>query len=81
MQQKLFAVFSLILFCTFGFSQNTISGKITGNSLSPLAGSHIHIGQKTVSADASGSYIVSDLPSGKTKIYISYIGYQAIDTL
>jgi len=81
MQQKLFAVFSLLLFCGIGYSQNTISGKVLSNSQFPLAGSHIHIGQKSVSADASGFYVVSDLPSGKTKIYISYIGYQSIDTL
>lgn len=81
MQQKLFAVFSLLLFCAIGFSQHTISGKVSGNSQLVLAGSHIHIGQKTVSADASGFYSVSDLPSGKTKVYISYIGYKAVDTL
>ena len=81
MQQKLFAVFSLLLFCTTGWSQNTISGKISDNSQFPLAGSHIHIGQKTVSADASGLYAISDLPSGKAKVYISYLGYRPLDTL
>jgi len=80
MQQKTFAFFAL-LFCAIGFAQYSISGKVTNESQLPLSGSHIHIGQKTVSADALGNYAAANLPSGELKIYVSYIGYQAIDTI
>ena len=66
---------------SFGVSQNSISGTITDFNNLPLAGSHIHIGSKTVSSSLNGEFMVKNLPSGKTKIYISYIGYQSIDTL
>jgi iron complex outermembrane receptor protein len=57
-----------------------VSGKITTQDGIPLPGSHVHIGKKTVSSDALGNYIIKKLPAGNTKVFISYIGYQSIDT-
>lgn len=81
MQQKLIVVCSFLLSCTIGWTQYSISGKISNTNQLPLAGSHIHIGQHSVSADAAGEYLVPGLPSGHTKIYVSYIGYKSKDTI
>jgi iron complex outermembrane receptor protein len=45
----------------------------------PLSGSHVHIG-KTVSSDVSGNYLIKDYHQ-ETKIFISCIGFQPVDTL
>ncbi len=73
--------FVLLSFCSVSaFSQHSISGTITGLDNVPLVGSHVHIGSKTVSSDLKGDYVIENLISGKTKIFISFIGYQSIDT-
>jgi len=81
MQTKIYIFFCFCLFCTIGFSQNTVSGKITTQQGLPLSGSHVHIGTKTVSSDVSGNYLIKRLPKGNVKVYVSFIGFQAIDTL
>ena len=81
MQTKIYIVFCFCLFCTISFSQNTVSGKITTQEGMPLSGSHVHIGKKTVSSDVSGNYLIKRLPSGNVKVFVSYIGFQSVDTL
>ncbi len=49
--------------------------------MTPIGGSHIHIGKKTVSTDETGSYIIRNLPSGTYNAHVSFVGYKAIDTL
>jgi iron complex outermembrane recepter protein len=63
------------------YSQNTLSGKISSQEAISFSGVHIHIGKKIGSSDASGNYIVTNLPNGITKIHISHIGYQSVDTV
>ena len=81
MQTKIYIVFYFCLFCTVSFSQNTVSGKITTEEGTSLSGSHVHIGTKTVSSNVSGDYLIKRLPSGKVKVFVSYVGFQPIDTL
>jgi iron complex outermembrane receptor protein len=81
MQTKIFIVFCFCLFCTISFSQNTVSGKITSQKGMPFSGCHVHIGTKTVSSDVSGNYLIKRLPSGNVKVFVSYIGFQSVDTL
>ncbi|MFA9191935.1 TonB-dependent receptor [Flavobacterium sp. FZUC8N2.13] len=81
MSKKIIVFFSLILFANSIYSQNTISGKITCNEPINFSGIHIHIGQKISSSDAAGNYSVNNLPNGATKIFISHLGYQSIDTI
>jgi iron complex outermembrane receptor protein len=79
--QKLIFIALSFFVSTLLFSQNTITGTITNADKTSLIGSHVHIGSKTVSSDSNGDFLIRNLPSGKTKIYISFIGYQSIDTV
>jgi len=63
----------------FGYAQVTIKGVISDENGLPLRDAHVHIANKTTSTDANGSYVLSDIPKGKQKLYISFIGYFAID--
>ena len=81
MNKYTFVVFCFFVCCVTGFSQHTISGKTTNQEQNPLDEVHIHMGAKTVSSDWKGNYSVKNLPKGKTKVYISHIGFQAIDTI
>jgi len=80
MQSKIFSFCCFCLFCTVGYSQITVSGKITTQDGIPLPGSHVHIGKRIVSSDAAGNYSVKRLAAGNTKVFISYIGFRSIDT-
>ena len=62
----------------FGYAQVTITGVISDESGLPLRDAHVHIANKTTSTDVNGSYVLSDIPKGKQKHYISFIGYHAI---
>jgi iron complex outermembrane receptor protein len=81
MLKKIFIFFCFIVFANPLYSQNTISGKILFQEPINASDIHIHIGQKIIRSDASGNYSADNLPFGTTKIFISHIGYQSIDTL
>ena len=81
MQTKIYFFICCSFFCAIGFAQNSVSGKITVSGGMPLAGSHVHVGTKTVSSDFSGNYSIKKLPAGNAKVFVSYIGYKSIDTL
>ena len=49
------------MFAISGYSQHTITGKVSAQNLIPIAGSHIHIGKKTVSSDEEGNYSIKNL--------------------
>ena len=81
MQKKIPLTISFLI-VSFGVqSQYSITGKVSNQSLTPIAGSHIHIGKKTVSSDDTGSYVIKNLPAGKLNVHVSYVGYQSIDTI
>ena len=63
----------------FGYAQVTITGVISDENGLPLRDAHVHIANKTTSTDVNGSYVLSDIPKGKQKLYISFIGYYAIE--
>lgn len=81
MQTKIFIFICCCFFCVVGSAQNVVSGQITVSGGIPLAGSHIHIGKKTVSSDVSGNYTIRKLPTGNIKVFVSYVGYKSVDTL
>ncbi|WP_238989423.1 TonB-dependent receptor plug domain-containing protein [Flavobacterium sp. LMO8] len=62
----------------FGYAQVTITGVISDENGLPLRDAHVHIANKTTSTDVNGSYVISGIPKGKQKLYISFIGYHAI---
>lgn len=63
----------------FGYAQVTITGVISDENGLPLRDAHVHIANKTTSTDANGTYVLSGIPKGKQKLYISFIGYHAIE--
>ncbi|WP_418264532.1 TonB-dependent receptor [Flavobacterium faecale] len=81
MSKKTIVFFWLLLFCSTIYSQNKLSGKIQCKESIHFTDIHIHIGKKIINADALGNYSATDLPNGKMAIYISYLGYQTIDTI
>lgn len=82
MQKKISLTFFLLMFA-YGVQsqQHSIKGKVSTEAMIPVSGSHIHIGKKTVASDDSGNYAITNLPSGKLDVHVSYIGYQPIDTI
>ena len=79
MQQKFYGLCCLLFF-GFCFSQNSISGKVYNSDSSPISGTHVHIGSKSVSSNSKGEYTIKNLPFGLLKIYVYNIGYQIIDS-
>lgn len=63
----------------FGYAQVTITGVISDENGLPLRDAHVHIANKTTSTDNNGNYVLSGIPKGKQKLYISFIGYHAIE--
>jgi iron complex outermembrane receptor protein len=81
MQKKIMLIFFWLIFCFDVQSQHSITGKVSTQAMTPVIGSHIHIGKKTVSSDEKGNYAIKNLPAGKLNVHVSYVGYQSIDTL
>ena len=81
MQKKIMLIFFLLIFCFDVQSQHSITGKVSTQPMTPIIGSHIHIGKKTVSSDEKGNFAIKNLPDGKLNVHVSYVGYQSIDTL
>ena len=73
-------LFFFMVYC-FGYAQVTITGVIANENGLPLKDAHVHIANKTTSTNANGSYVLSGIPIGKQKLYISYIGYNAIEEI
>lgn len=81
MQQNSFLVLCLLLVGITGFSQNKISGTITSIKKQPLNGAHIHIADKSTASNPAGIFEFKNIPSGKQRLIVSYIGFHTIDTL
>jgi iron complex outermembrane receptor protein len=65
---------------SFVYSQNKVSGKITNEKNEPLSGSHIHSGSNFTVSNPIGDFLM-DLPTGRNRIIVSFVGYQTFDTL
>ena len=75
--------FIKLLLLVAGFSanaQNSISGKITDIENTPLTEVEIHASEihKGTTTKKDGTYILKNIPNGKIKITISYLGYKTI---
>ncbi|CAM3826002.1 TonB-dependent receptor [Flavobacterium cucumis] len=76
---RLLSILFFFLVGFFGYAQVTISGVISDENGLPLRDAHVHIANKTISTDTNGNYILTGIPKGKQKLYISFIGYHAIE--
>lgn len=81
MQKKLALSVFLLMLCISVRSQHSMTGRIFTKTLIPIAGSHIHVGKKTVSSSETGYYNIKNLPAGRLNVHVSCIGYQALDTI
>ncbi len=78
--QKTSLLFCLLFFGTI-YSQNIISGFITDENNMALEKSHIHLSSQSTNSKKDGSFNFKNIPSGATKVYITYVGYKPIDTI
>ena len=70
----------LVCFGFSGFSQFSISGRITDERDTALSGSIISTKNKTTVSNTDGYYLISNIPEGKYRFSVSYLGYKTIDT-
>ena len=75
---RFLSILFFFLVSFFGYTQVTITGVISDVNGLPLRDTHVHIANKTTATDANGNYVLSGIPKGKQKLYISYIGYKPI---
>jgi iron complex outermembrane receptor protein len=71
----------LVLLGHFSFAQNTLSGTIiNSDDLKPLEQVAVYFPQleKGTVTNSNGRYEINNLPTGKFKIVVSYIGFQTI---
>lgn len=68
----------VLLMSSFAFSQYKINGQILDENNLPMGGCHVHIGNKVTATDAQGNYSIVSLKKGKTKIFISSLGYKSV---
>lgn len=76
---RFLSIIFFFLVSVFAHAQVTVSGTITDQNGFPLKDTHVHIANKTTSSDTNGNYLLSDVPLGEQKLYISYIGYTSIE--
>tara|TARA_B100001287_G_C22679696_1_gene529657 strand:- start:87 stop:2768 length:2682 start_codon:yes stop_codon:yes gene_type:complete len=81
--KKLLLLYAFLLFFSnqevFAIS-GKISGKITDSSNTPMIGVNVlvkELGIGTVS-DASGDYVISNIPAGRYTVEVTYIGYSKV---
>ena len=77
--KNIYITMLLALLVQFTFAQNTLKGKITNQEdQTPLEQVSIYFPQleKGTVTNADGFYEINNLPSGKFKIVISFIGFQ-----
>ena len=75
--KKVVLLLTYLLITSFLFAQS-ISGTVTDSDGNPLAGANVEVvgtGQGS-SSDASGSYMITGVASGKVSVKASYIGHK-----
>ncbi len=78
MLQKLITGFVMFI-CSFAFGQFKISGQILDENNKPIDGCHVHIRNKNANSNSNGNYSIENILSGKTKVYVSSLGYKSIE--
>jgi iron complex outermembrane receptor protein len=75
--KTLFSIGALLLTINHLVAQNNLSGKVSDISNHPLPGATLFfpdLGKGTVT-NSDGNYSINNLPNGKQKVQISYLGY------
>jgi iron complex outermembrane receptor protein len=82
MNKSLLSYWLMLLFCAFGYAQNTLEIKIfSEKEKEPLFGATIYIESlnKGATTNFDGIAFVEDLPNGEYNLQISYLGYETIE--
>jgi len=72
----------MLLFCAFGYAQNTLEIKIfSEQEKEPLLGATIYIESlnKGATTNFNGIAFFEDLPNGEYNLQISYLGFETIE--
>ena len=66
-----------ILSSTFSFAQNSIGGRVTDASNTPLVGAHILLSNqdRATTTDSNGEFVINNLEPGKYTLKVTYVGY------
>ena len=69
-----------VIGCVSVTAQNSLTGKITDINNEPLIGVDIYATEfhKGTVSDINGEFTLKNLPNGKVKISISYVGFETI---
>lgn len=78
--KSLFVIMFSLVYTTIS-AQITLKGVVTDENHTPLSGAHIHSKKSTALSDIEGNFSISDVPNEPLRVYISYIGYQSLDTV
>jgi iron complex outermembrane recepter protein len=81
MKRLLLTLSSIILLSCVAFAQGgEVSGKITNGESQPLQGVAVHLLNTNYGAvtDASGTFTMTNVPSGEYTLFISAVGYASI---
>lgn len=66
----------LLLFTTFFFAQNRLTGRIVNEKNEPLQDVHIHLLRLDTDSDAQGIYNLKAIPNGTFILYATHLGYE-----
>jgi iron complex outermembrane receptor protein len=82
MIKSLLSYWLMLLFCAFGYAQNTLEIKIfSEQEKEPLLGATIYIESlnKGATTNFNGIAFFEDLPNGEYNLQISYLGFETIE--
>ncbi|NNM17600.1 MAG: TonB-dependent receptor [Croceitalea sp.] len=82
MNKSLLSYWLMLLFCAFGYAQNTLEIKIfSEQEKEPLLGATIYIESlnKGATTNFNGIAFFEDLPNGEYNLQISYLGFETIE--
>jgi iron complex outermembrane recepter protein len=78
---RIFILLFILLLETSVYCQYSVQGKVSNEKNQPLENSHIHTTYGNVLSNPMGEFELNNLPKGKLRIFISYVGYKTCDTL
>lgn len=83
MRYLLTALLLPAFFQVYGQQVQTISGRVIDrDSRSPLHGATVSVAESLISTltDASGSFVLTNVPTGRQKLSVTFVGYESVMT-
>lgn len=78
--RKIYIFIVILILLNISSAQNHVSGKITDSEDRPLTGANVYLPELNIGviSDQNGDYFFNNLPNGKIRIRISYIGFSNV---